>query len=627
MLFFKKKPRDTRSRLLKLCDEWRAFEMVELDRPHLEARLRSLAQRLEQEAGEYAPVLQEAGRKGTADDVEFLFQVVAELPEATGGKTLRALGGDTIPNSRADSGHVPGLEDFTWERAEKELGAIARVASGIRVPIQQDIRQSWQKSIAAQAQRVAAQQVQRKQSLTTEGTAPAEKRDSPQSLEKAQAELEGLRQAERDELERIDRVFRGYLEKLTLLHELYLQALEALRGIENEDGLLAVQSALRSDDARYRRIAVKVLRLRNWQPKTVQDKLDFLIVPAKVPQTEAEASKKIAALIAETSSVQDLLDVIEPRLSEEGLTDLQAVLLEHLCSLHSEQTLTRLQAVMTSSLEPPSLKVKVCRSLPDIGTTGALNLLIEAMDELDMEVRTAAAEALGRIGQVMKARSLDEKEQEAVRSARERLVFALRDGDVTVREAAAKALRHFPEARDGLVSSLAGDRNPNAREYAALALESFEPDKAATEVLLKALQDEDAAVRKAAAQALKKQAQVPEDPELRIRFLCAGQNWKELRKQGVAATDSLKVLLRDRNEDVRRSVVETLGAIRAAGAVRELGISLSDSHQDVRREAAVALRLIGDPAALDALRTALPKEGFREVKAEIERTIQKLEAK
>ena len=60
--------------------------------------------------------------------------------------------------------------------------------------------------------------------------------------------------------------------------------------------------------------------------------------------------------------------------------------------------------------------------------------------------------------------------------------------------------------------------------------------------------------------------------------------------------------------------------------MKGLSVSLSDSNQDVRREAAIALRLINDPAALDALRVALPKEGFKEVRAELEQAIAKLKA-
>jgi HEAT repeat protein len=258
-----------------------------------------------------------------------------------------------------------------------------------------------------------------------------------------------------------------------------------------------------------------------------------------------------------------------------------------------------------------------------------VQLLITAMDELDTDVRTAAAKALGKIANC-----------DLRKSAMERLVFALRDGDIAVREEAARSLKHYPEATENLLATLTQDRNPNAREYAALALREFEPSEASTKALVQALRDDDAAVRLAAARALEGQKQVPagnrgqwsggggqETPNSDfVQFLCARQNWKELRRIGESAAPNLVALLRDRNETIRLEVVQLLGAMRARSAVKGVGVSLSDSNQDVRREAAVALRLINDPAALGALQVALPKEGFKEVRAELEQAIAKLKA-
>jgi HEAT repeat protein len=418
-------------------------------------------------------------------------------------------------------------------------------------------------------------------------------------------------------------------------------ALAALCAIESEEGRDEIRYALRNEDPGYRNIALVVLRRRNWQPETTEQKLDFLIPQVKAQGVDGNANKELLKLVRSVTDAVELTNVIEPRLAEEGLTELQGALLEQLCSLHSEQALDRLAAVMASSLEPPALKVTIAQSLPDIGTPRAVQLLIAAMDELDTDVRTAAAKALGKVAGVRGFKGSGGQGAEdggLRRSAMERLVFALRDGDISVREEAAKALKQYPEAVANLVATLGEDRNPNAREYAALALREFEPAPASTEALLKALRDDDAAVRLAAARALEGQKQVPaiggqgtggrgqgvRAPDF-IQFLCARQNWKELRRVGESAAPNLVLLLRDRNEAIRFEVVEVLGALRARSAVKALCVSLSDSNQDVRREAAVALRLINDPSALDALRTALPKEGFKEVRAEIEQAIAKLE--
>jgi HEAT repeat protein len=614
MRLFGKKPKDERSRLLELVERWRRFETVELNQPHLERKLREFTSQLDQHAATCREVLQAAGKQGSAADADFLFEVLIGLPPA--------------PEKGAV---LPGDPGLTWERAEAELGRIARVVNGIRVPIQQQIRQAWQKNLAACEKRAS----------TDAGRAELRQQEP-------QAQLEAARQAERKELGGVDQEFRRYLSSLSRLHELYAIGFDALAGVEGRDGLQEIVETLRSPDQVYRNLAMKALERRNWSPTTVHEKLDFHIVQAKLPENEAEGLRKLTELIRATTEVRELTGTIEPRLAEEGLTELQGLLLEQLCDLHSAEALDRLAALMASSLEPPALKVKVARALPDIGTPRAVQLLITAMDELDMEVRAAAAEALGRVGPTQDASRMTDdagtrtaeasgamREAYGVtrQSAMERLVFALRDGDVLVRETAAKALKHYPEAAERLLCALTGDRNPNAREYAARALSSFAPGPASGEALIKALQDEDSAVRKAAAEALAKQEQVPTDPESKIRFLCAKQNWKELRRLGLAGASPHPVapclipLLHDRSEEIRLAIVELLGAIRAPGAVSALGVSLSDSSQHVRRSTAIALRLINDPAALDPLRTALAKEGFKDVKAEIEQAIRKLERK
>ena len=310
-------------------------------------------------------------------------------------------------------------------------------------------------------------------------------------MEKTRVDLEATRQAERKELSVVDQRFQGLLSRLLHLSELRENALAALCTIESEEGRDEIRYALRNEDPGYRNIAVRVLRNRNWQPETPEQKLDFLIPQVRVQGVDGAASKELLKLIRGITDAVELTNVVEPRLSEEGLTELQGALLEQLCSLHSEKTLDRLAAVMASSLEPPALKVTITQSLPDIGTARAVQLLIVAMDELDTEVRTAAAKALGRIV----ARELPDADRELHTSAMERLVFALRDGGHFGARRGGARVKHYPAAVENLVATLGHDRNPNAREYAALALREFEPAPTSTEALLKALRDDDAAVR------------------------------------------------------------------------------------------------------------------------------------
>jgi HEAT repeat protein len=626
MRLFSRKPRDERARLTGMVERWRYFDTVELDQTHLERKLSDFAAEVEEQSAAARELIEAAGRQGTAADVDFLLEILNLLP------ILPETGKSTRPDD----------PKFAWEQAEPELGSIARVANAIRVKVQQEIRRAWQKNLTTLEKRVA---------FLAEQAARNPKPETATELEKARADLEGTRQAERKELGTVDQRFQGYLSRLFRLTGLSEAALSALAGVQTEEGRDEIRYSLRNEDQAYRNLALKVLRRQNWRPETLEQKLDFLIPQVKTQGIDGDASKELVKLIRSLTDPVELINVVEPRLAEEGLTELQSEVLEQLCGLHSEKALDRLAAVMASSHEPPALKVTIAQSLPDIGTPRAVQLLITAMDELDTEVRTAAAKALGRIAGVREQGSgIGERSagvggqepgggDEALRkSAMERLVFALRDGDISVREEAAKALKRYPDAVANLVVTLAEDRNPNAREYAALALREFEPAETSTKALLQAIRDDDAAVRLAAARALEGQKQVPviggqgpgvggqgtPNPDF-IQFLCARQNWKELRRVGEVAAGNLVALLRDRNEAIRFEVVELLGALRARSAVKGLTVSLSDSNQDVRKEAAVALRLINDASALDALRIALPKEGFKEVRAEIEQAIAKLE--
>jgi len=597
MRLFGRKPKDERARFIELLDRWRYFETVELNQPHLEQKLSDLAQRIETAFEPFRREVDNAGRQGGVAEVDFLFELASRLPH--------------LPGTGAHS--KPDDPKFTWERAEAELGSIARAANGIRVTIQQRVRAAWQKNLSALEKRIV---------FLAEQASRTQKPETQQELEKARAQLDTQRQAERSELQSIDQTFQSYLSKLYHLTELSETAMGALGSTQTDEGKEEIRYALRNEDPGYRNIAVQVLRRRNWQPETTEQKLDFLIPQVKTQGIDGPASKELVKLIRSLNDAVELINVVEPRLAEDGLTELQGELLEQLSSLHSEKALDRLAAVMASSLDPPALKATIAQSLPDIGTPRAVQLLITAMDELDTDVRTAAAKALGKVANS----KLQTADADLRKSAMERLVFALRDGDIAVREEAARSLKHYPDAAANLLATLTQDRNPNAREYAALALREFEPSEAGTMTLVQALRDDDAAVRLAAARALEGQKQVPAEGDDRIQFLCARQNWKELRRVGEAAAASLVALLRDRNEAIRLEVVQLLGAIRARSAVKGLSVSLSDSNQDVRREAAIALRLINDPAALDALRVALPKEGFKEVRAELEQAIAKLKA-
>jgi HEAT repeat protein len=321
-----------------------------------------------------------------------------------------------------------------------------------------------------------------------------------------------------------------------------------------------------------------------------------------------------------------LVETIEPRFAREGLTDLQdeglpdlrSGLIEHLATLGGDRAAERLAAVLESHTESPGLKVTVIRLLAKADAPRAVQLLVDAMSSLETEVRLAATQALADV-------HVDAKDptHEAVL---ERLVFALRDGEPVVRDAAVESLRKHPDAVEHLVRTLLEDRNPAARESAARTFCSgLSPDPVSTAGLTRALADEDAAVRRAAAEALAAQGRIPTEPEEKILYLCAKQDWRGARQAGPSAMAHLTALLKDRDESVRLGVVKLLGSLRARDAAADVSHLLSDTSQEVRQQAAVALAGMGDEQQVGPLRAALAKEGFEEVRREIENAVRRLE--
>jgi len=410
------------------------------------------------------------------------------------------------------------------------------------------------------------------------------------------------------------------------LYKLREEGFSGLVAVEPPEGLAMIVESLRDPNPERVKLALDVLLARGWEPATLEEKLDWFCAQARRPNLRVKTLAGLSELIAQTGDPAVLVDVVEPRLAREGLTDLQeeglpdlrAGLLEHLAALGGERAASRLVAVLESHTEPPSLKVTVIRLLARANPAEAVRLLTDAMSSMETEVRVAAAQALAAVrteaGTPERAAVLD------------RLVFALRDGEPVVRDAAVESLRKYPDAVGNLVQTLLADRNPAARESAARTFTSgLSPDAASTEALTRALSDEDAAVRRAAAEALAAQSRIPSDPEGRMRYLSAKQDWRGVRQAGRSAVPHLVPLLKDRDENVRLEVVKLLGSLRARESTSEVSHLLSDASQEVRRQAALALAALGDGTQVAALRTALAKEGFEDVRKEMESAIRRLE--
>jgi HEAT repeat protein len=572
--------RDPKAKLQTILNEWHLFETVDLNRPELADKLRDFAARLLEQFNEAKSVISTSAEKDPVAAVDFLFDVLAGLPAP--------------PENPAP---LPDAPDFTWENAETGLGPVARVVNRIRITFQAELVGDYERRLTEARRRSCP----------------------PDELTRLQHELQS-------EVKLIDQEFRNDLKNMLLLYQLYDHCLDTLARINSPAAEQELIKRLGAPQPQDRLFALKALTRRQFQPRTAEQALNYLIARAKLLDGESErrqAEKELTQLIEGTESYDELVNLIEPRLAEEGLVKLQARTIEQLARRAPDQARSRYQEIISGSDEPPELKTAVVRATAEIilphNPEAGVSLLVAALDDLETEVRVAAARALARLPQ--------NTTEPARTAALERLLFALRDGDLEVRAAAARAINPetYPGAGARIARLLVSETNPNAREYAAVTLElNFPAAPETTAALIQALNDDDAAVRKAAAQALTAQRAIPTEPRTRLQFLCAKQDWSALASAGKAALECLLPRLRDLKTEIRLEVARLLGKIRAREAVRDLCIALSDSSQDVRKAAARALAEIGDPAAVPALKTAISREGFREVREEMERAVRKL---
>lgn len=187
------------------------------------------------------------------------------------------------------------------------------------------------------------------------------------------------------------------------------------------------------------------------------------------------------------------------------------------------------------------------------------------------------------------------KRPEASRAA----VSGLNDLSPVVRVMAAHAIRSLPPAEVvSLLTPLLHDKLEFVRREAAYALGETR-SRAAVELLANLLlTDKEAGVRGAAAVALGRignEAAVPA-----LAQVLAGSK---------AAPKKKKPKTED-NEFVLRAAAHSLGQIRSRAGVEVLIATLGNEiiAADVRREAAIALGLIGDQAAVPALRAAFSSD-------------------
>lgn len=189
----------------------------------------------------------------------------------------------------------------------------------------------------------------------------------------------------------------------------------------------------------------------------------------------------------------------------------------------------------------------------------AVEPLARLLRHKEQFVRTAAAEALGRIGA----------------PAMEPLLVALREEDSEIRSSAAFALGEIGDTK-------------------------------VVEVLIASLGDRYRHVRRNAAEALDKLSWKPDSVDIEIAYCIAKEEWDRCVEIGAPAVEPLISTLQDDDEWVRIRVAHSLGEIGDPRAAEALGTSLKDLL--VGSSAAKSLGKIGSPRAVAELSSALKDE-------------------
>ncbi len=236
--------------------------------------------------------------------------------------------------------------------------------------------------------------------------------------------------------------------------------------------------------------------------------------------------------------------------------------------------------------------IRVQGALLEIGAP-AVPALLRTLEGEDKLLRSAAAEALGEIG-----------DPRAVPA----LLQVMTDEDKSVRRSAAEALGKIgdPQAMPALLQAMK-DEDEDPRQSAVSALGRL-GDPQSVPALLQALNDEEMFVRQKAAEALGKIG----DPQAVVALLQATKDkvgdvcklaTEALGKIGAPAVPALLQATKDEDRDVRKLAAEALGKIGDPQAVVALLQATKDEDRDVRWLATEALGKIGAPAVPALLQT------------------------
>lgn len=239
---------------------------------------------------------------------------------------------------------------------------------------------------------------------------------------------------------------------------------------------------------------------------------------------------------------------------------------------------------------------RAIQSLGQIGDNQAVDMLLQVLSHSeDNEVTEQAIIALGKIGDV---RAVD------------LLTVKLDDPNWQIRRLVVVALSNLEDIR--IVKPLVLAMRDSVWEIQETAIAALSTKShISIEPLKTLLIHEDSYLRRDAAKILDELDWQPSDPEERIHYLIAIQDWEKCAETGADAILPLIHSLKDQQPEVRRGAASALGKIGNVEAVEPLINALQDNSEEVRATTAQALGLIGDLRGGEALLLALEDEADR----------------
>jgi HEAT repeat protein len=251
----------------------------------------------------------------------------------------------------------------------------------------------------------------------------------------------------------------------------------------------------------------------------------------------------------------------------------------------------------------------VAKSLGMIGDTRAVEPLITMLRDGIINVRLIAADALDKIGWKP---DRGEKEawywfarRELMKCAEigalaiEPLITALKDTDMNIRTAAADALDKIGWKPDrGEKGVLYWFARKEFKKCAEIGTPAIKP-------LISSLKETHMSVRKAAVDALDEIGWKPDRGEKGALYWLAKREFKKCAGIGAPAVEPLIAELENGDTDVRRNAAEALGQIGDPRATEPLSALLKSGYESVRQAATEALGKLGKPSVTSAMQTKL----------------------